>query len=82
MHRMQIENVFPFRVDVYAVYIRERKRQREGKKKKKMQCRTWPMVHCSLKETMTMCGGLSNLVADEICRSTMEWKIEKIPKKD
>lgn len=31
---------------------------------------------------MTMCGGLSNLVADEICRSTMEWKIEKIPKKD
>lgn len=35
MHRMQIENVFPFRVDVYAVYIRERKRQREGEKKEK-----------------------------------------------
>lgn len=46
MHRMQIEDVFPFRV-LYA------------RATEKMQCRTWQMVHCSRKETIT-CGSFGS----------------------
>lgn len=72
MHRMQIENVFPFRVDVYArMYERKKK-----KKKCSVEHGQWFIV---LSNRQWQCVGLSNLVADEIsCRSTMEWKIEKI----
>lgn len=38
-----------------CAYVREKK-----KKKEKMQCRTWPMVHCSLKQTMTVCGSFES----------------------
>lgn len=55
-----------------CAYVREKKK----KKKCSVEHGQWFIV---LSNRQWQCVGLSNLVADEIsCRSTMEWKIEKI----